>query len=273
MFRAGYLVVHPYWSVLYGAVEDVDCTGSRIAAAAYRHDVRAVADAYVLLGLYPELASYKLLLCLFASQMYFSWPMHDFIHALGQSKSGIEKASLRKIGHSVFRRYSSFRLLNGRLVKGIRGRSVTKNPSERRNGQVRYDAMLDDLPGCIRICDAMMGYFWRRKLVSVSAMLSILGDAESNVYDARRSYKNIRCCRLLASAVGISFESTKVDWDVFLNMSPHVSSTLTNLGLTSYKYVYKILRVLRQKLDQPKYSINDFTIFVCLLNSVQHDDD
>ena len=159
MLRAGFLVVHPYWSVLYNAIQDTDGTGCRIAAASYRHDVRAVADAYVMLGLYPHLESYSLLVCLFAAQMYSSWPMHEFINAIGQSKcSMVNRSLLRKIGHSVFRRYSSMRVLNFRLSTGIRGCSATKNPSERRNGQVRYDAKLDDLPACIRICDAMSVY-------------------------------------------------------------------------------------------------------------------
>ena len=273
MFRAGFLVVHPYWSVLYNAVQDTDCTGCRIAAASYRHDVRAVADAYAMLGLYPQLESYRLLVCLFAAQMYFSWPMHDLINAIGQSKcSMVNRSLLRKIGHFVFRRYSSMRVHNGRLSTGIRGCSATKNPSERRNGQVRYDAMLDDLPGCIRICDAMSVYFNRRKVVSLSAMLSIFAAANSNVYDSRRCYKNIRCCRLLACSVGISFENSEADWEISSNMSSHVSSTLTTLGLKSFKYAVQIIRVLRQELEIPMYSINDLTIFVCLLNSIQHKD-
>ena len=103
-------------------------------------------------------------------------------------------------------------------------------------------------------------------------MLSILAAANSNVYDSRRCYKNIRCCRLLACSVGKSFENNAADWDIFSNMSAHVSSTLTTLGIKTFKYALQIIRVLRQQLDIPMYSINDLTIFVCLLHGIQHND-
>ena len=190
MFRAGWLVVHPYWSVLYAALQDCDSTGCRIAAASYRPDVNAVADSYVMLGMYPQWESSRLIVCLFAAQMYFSWPMHDFVHQIGQCTTGIVNRSLFcTVGKRIFKRYASMRAVKGRLVSSeLRGLMSTKNLSERRNGIVRYNMMLDDILGCIRICDAMAMYFKKKKVVPISEMLLILGQANAKVFDSRKTY-------------------------------------------------------------------------------------
>ena len=268
LFRAGWLVLHPCWDVFYNALHDVDETGCRIAAAAYRADVNAVVDSYAMLGMYPHWEPRRLVLCLFGAQLYFPWPMHDFIHGMGQCADGIlTRRLLRDVGLPIFRRYGCMRVLDGRLVCSTsRGILVTKNPSERRDGIVRFLEMLSDLRGIIRICDAMTVYFNDNSVVSISDMLRILGDAECSVFGSAKAYKNIRCCRFLAAAAGRTFESNEADWRIFSTMSPHVSAVVTQLGLRDYKYALKFMRAIGTELRLTTYSINDLVIFSCLLN-------
>jgi hypothetical protein len=265
MFRAGWLVLHPCWEGLYNCINETDVTGCRIAAAVYRHDVRAVAESYVLLGLYAQWEPHKLLLCLFGAQMYFQWPQHEFIHAIGQCRTGIlDRALLRKVGRRIFKRYADITVRDGILTSGSAGIQVTKNPSERNNGSVRYEKMISDLPGCIRICEQMALYFQARNVVSMSEMLSILGKAGSRVFDGQIKYKNIRCVRLLACAAGKVFENSVADWRILSVMSRKVSEQTEMLGLRDYAVAMKYVAALSIELNLPDYSLNDLVIFLCL---------
>jgi len=273
MERAGWTVLHPSWSVFYNAMTDIDATGSRIAAAQYRMDVNAVSDAYVLFAMYPQWESLKLFLVLLAAQMYFPWPMHEFVHSIGRKSCGIlSRDLLLKIGDEIFTRYSSMRVLNGRLVYGTsKGFDCTTNPSERKNGSVRYHLMVEDLRGCMCLCSLVEDYFSKNNNVSISAMLKILGDSKCVVFDGKKQYKNVRCCRLFASAAGKVFVSDAIDWEVFATMSRHVSGVIDTLGLREYKRAAKYVEALGRELSIPSYSINDFIIFVCLLTKIYFD--
>jgi len=131
--------------------------------------------------------------------------------------------------------------------------------------------MLEDLRGCMRLCRLVEQYFSNNENVSIRAMLKILGDAKCVVFDGKKQYKNVRCCRLLASAVGKVFVNDTMDWEVFATMSPHVSGVIDILGLRSYKRARIYVEALARELNIPAYSINDFIIFVCLLKKIHFD--
>ena len=81
-------LAHPSWPVFRDQVHATDSTGACIAAAAFRPDVKAIADASVLLTMYPRLRRHKLFISILAAQYYYSWPMHMFVHQLGAEHTG-----------------------------------------------------------------------------------------------------------------------------------------------------------------------------------------
>ena len=72
MFRQGWRVCHPSWSVYEDCAQESDATGARICAAVYRKDVLAIREGAVLMSssiLEPRM---RMLLSLMASTYYSS---------------------------------------------------------------------------------------------------------------------------------------------------------------------------------------------------------
>ena len=115
----------------------------------------------------------RILVSLLASTFYFPWPAHAFIHrivALGCKAPG--KATLGRIGLEVLDHFKAFRVVQGQLVVAspAKGISVTKNPSERQCGRIRFNAILEDLPGIIDMLKRIHDYFRGRRDVSLAAV-------------------------------------------------------------------------------------------------------
>ena len=267
-------VRHPAVLELQDGMEQVDNTGCRIVGAMYRYDFTAIQDARVLLSTYTQWARYDLMILLLAAQFYFPWPMHQYVHCIGASTTRCMKRKLAAIGKRIFEKYASFRVERGRLIRHqTRGIMSTKNPTERRNGDVRYGDLLSDFEGTKDLCVRMKQYFGtcKRGIVSIGGMLEVLGQSKSCVFDESNVYKNVRCCRILAVAYGMKFGIEYSDWKVFCNMSPHISEALKELGIVDWKYAEEFISMIRKKLSEPSYGVSDFIVYICLLRRIEVD--
>ena len=269
-----YDVRHPAVRELQSCMEQVDNSGCRIVGAKHRYDCTAIMDARVLLTTYKQWAKYELLILLLAAQFYFPWPMNEYVHCIGAVTTRCMKGKLAAIGKRIFVKYASFRVERGRLIRHqTRGIMSTKNPSERRNGDARYGDLLSDFDGTKDLCMRMKQYFGTCKggIASIVKMLEVLGQSTSSVFDERNVYKNVRCCRILAIAYGMNFGVEYSEWECLRKMSPHVSEVLKTLGIIDWKYVEEFIGMLREKLSEPSYSINDLIVYICLLRRIEMD--
>ena len=273
MFRQGLRVRHPSWPVFEESSNVTDETGARICAAVFRRDATAIREGSVLLSRSMLEPRMRILVSLLASTLYFPWPSHAFIHrivALGCKAPG--QATLRRIGLEVFDQFKPFRVVDGQLVSGSRakGISVTKNPSERQCGSVRFAAVLDDLNAVLRMITRILAYFKANATVSLAAMLKLFDDY--GVYTKRVIYKNVRCARILAEAAGKSLRDCPEDFSVFQRMSPHMRSALKYRGIDDFKTAMKFVVGMQAETGLTRYSLNDLIIYTCLLDRVVFDD-
>ena len=273
MHRRGYLVRHPTWPVYEENIHRTDETGARICAAVYRKDALALREGAVFLSRSMLEPVTRMLVSLLASTFYFAWPAHAFIHRIIALQSKMPgKATLIRIGREVFEQFRAYRVVQGQLVVAspARGISVTKNPSERQCGRIRFNAILEDLPDIIRMLKRIHEYFRGRRDVSLAAMLEIFGD--SGVYTSRVIYKNVRCARILAEAAGKPLSDCEEDFKVFQRMSAHMRSTLTYRGLVDFKTAMKFVVGMRAATGLPQYGLNDLIIYTCLMGGMEFED-
>ena len=201
MFRQGFRVCHPSWSSFEDSAQESDETGARICAAVYRKDVLAIREGAVLMSRSMVKPRMRMLVSLLASTYYFPWASHAFIHRImALARKEPSKASLARIGGEVYEQFKAFRVLDGQLaaVPRTKGMSCTKNPSERRCGRIRFNEIIEDLPAVLAMLDRMEVYFAENATVSVAVMLKVFG--KSCIYTSKITYKNVRCCRILAEA-------------------------------------------------------------------------
>ena len=273
MFRQGLRVRHPSWPVYEESAKETDETGARICAAVFRKDATAIREGSVLLSRSMLEPRTHILVSLLASTFYFPWLSHAFvqrIHLLGCKAPG--KATLRRIGLEVFDQFKAFRVVDGQLVSGSRakGISVTKNPSERQCGRIRFTAILDEFNAVLRMVTRILAYFEANATVSLAALLKLFDD--TGVYTKRVIYKNVRCARILAEAAGKPLRDCEEDFSVFQRMSAHMSSALKYRGIDDFKTAMKFVVGMQAETGLPRYSLNDLIIYTCLLDRVVFDD-
>jgi len=259
-------LAHPSWPVFRDQVHAKDSTGARIAAAAFRSDVKAIADASVLLTMYPRLRRYKLFISILAAQYYYSWPMHMFVHQLGAEHTAahLDVSVVRGVGLRVFRQFEQLRVRDGQLTYGRIGASCTANPSERRTGQVLFRRILRHSTSVLATSALFEAYFESSSTVSLAVMLQLLRG--SAVFGNQARYKNVRACRVLSVAAGKVFANNAGDWALLIRMSPHLQSRAAQYGLLEYSTAIRFVGAMAEELSMPHYSINDLCIFLCLLS-------
>ena len=268
MFRQGLRVCHPSWYRYEENCNFIDETGARICAAMYRHDVCAIQDAAVLLSDSMLSSRMRLLVILLSSTYYFSWPSQAFISGIVQlAEEEPSRSTLAHVGTSVFDRFSAYRVLKGRLasVPRSQGISCTKNPSERRCGSIRFYEILGDLPRVLALMSQVEAYFAANAQVSVSSMLKLFG--KSCIYSSSPTYKNVRCCRILAEAFSKRFIDCTEDFSIYKRMSIHMADTLKEWGIADFATAMKFVQGMKDTIGLTTYSLNDFIIYTCLMSS------
>jgi hypothetical protein len=269
LLRRGARVCHPSWPEYEDNVETIDETGARISAAKYRVDVGAIQNIWALCSMYPgwESPTDILLLGILAGQYYFSWPMHAFVHEVCSHSPARLGSRVSCIGEKIFARFQCSRFWRNGLVTGTsKGIGVTKNPTERRNGIVRFRQILDDFTNSRSMCAAMAAYLQKPGKVSIVVMLKILGESASSVFSGKTTYKNVRICRIMAVTAQKEFQNSPQDWNVFSRMSPHLRSALKRRGITTYELAIQFAEAISNVIGMPSYTLNDFSIYTCLLD-------
>jgi hypothetical protein len=269
MFRQGSRVCHPSWPSYEDCAQDSDETGARICAAVYRKDVLAIREGAVLMSSSMVKPRMRMVVSLLASTYYFPWPSHAFIFRIvALACKEPSKASLARIGGEVYEQFTAFRVLDGQLaaVPRTKGMSCTKNPSERRCGRIRFNEIIEELPAVVAMCGRMEVYFAENASVSVAAMLEVLGN--SSIYNSGPTYKNVRCCRILAEAARKGFKDSAQDFQVLKRMSPHMRYALKSRGIDDFKTAMKFVEGMKETTGLKEYSLNDFIIYTCLLDEL-----
>ena len=124
LFRQGARVCHPAWQEYEDNVGRTDETGRCISAAAYRADVSAIQNIWVLASMYPAWTNPVdiLLLGILAAQYYFHWPMHAFVHEVCSHPPAKFQSRVSSIGKKIF---DSFRgVVFGEISWYLEGRRV-----------------------------------------------------------------------------------------------------------------------------------------------------
>ena len=276
MVRAGQRVLHPSWPAYEDGAVATDATGARICAATFRKDVLAMREGSVLMSGSLLSPSSRMLVSLLASTYYFQWPSQAFVLRIVALRcKEPSKTRLARIGAEVFEYFSNFRVVDGELVASSRtasrrrGISCTKNPSERRCGSIRFAEIIDNLPSVLDMLGRVQKYFAGKATVSVSAMLSVIGQA--GIYGERVSYKNVRLCRILAEAGGKKFKDCSEDFRVFQRMSPHLREALKLYGIADFQVSMKFVKGMKAVTGLDGYCLNDLIIYTCLLGDVVFD--
>ena len=144
-----------------------------------------------------------------------------------------------------------------------------QNPSERRCGRIRFAEIIDNLPSVLDMLGRVQDYFAGKATVSVSAMLSVIGQA--GIYGGLVSYKNVRLCRILAEAGGKKFKDCSEDFGVFQRMSPHLREAVKLYGIADFQVSMKFVKGMKAVTGLDGYGLNDLIIYTCLLGDVVFD--
>lgn len=263
-------VCHPSWAVYEENASKWDKTGARICAATYRKDVLAIREGSVLMSDSMLTPRWRMLVSLLASTYYFHWPAHAFINRIvSLRRREPTVAHLREIGEEVYDQFKNFRVFNGELSdkKGI---SSTKNPSERRCGRYRFMEIIDDIEEVLEMLERIRVYFSTTKKVSMAVMLALFG--HSCMYTKTPTYKNVRCCRILAEARRKKFKDCIEDFEVYKRMSPHMRKALKSKGIDDFEVAMKFVKGMQETIELKTYSLNDLIIYTCLLDEKVYDE-
>ena len=97
-------------------------------------------------------------------------------------------------------------------------------------------------------------------------MLQVIG--KKGIYTNKPTYKNVRCCRILAESARKRFRDCIEDFDVFRRMSPHIKQALTSRGIDDFKVALKFVNGMKQLTGLQSYGINVLIIYSCLLDDI-----
>ena len=114
---------------------------------------------------------------------------------------------------------------------------------QRRCGSIRLREIIEDLPAVLAMLRRVEAYFAQNPSITVAGMLLIFG--ESSIYTSVPSYKNVRCCRILAEAAGKRFQDCIADFEVFKRMSRRMRYALTSRGIDDFKTATKFVKGMK----------------------------
>ena len=138
------------------------------------------------------------------------------------------------------------------------GISMTKNPSERRDGSVRYKALSSRVAG-VRMMSTHMAML--HSPVHVKEALACLVDSEE--YDDKVSYKNMRLIRLIGTAMQWVWADTEQCWHAWRSMSSSVAEKCKGMYIWDYEEALTIRDEMRKHCSE--YSFPDLICYVCLM--------
>ena len=245
---------------------DVDRTGSRIVALRHRPDVRGLSDVWAMVSAAPGWRGHAAFACGFALQLY--WPQSMLIFAvelLKYSFHEVNRTVLIRVLSLVRRRMHGLRMVDGVLCAGSRGLDPMSNPSERRNGSVRYLSLASEVDEWSAVANYLEVYM-RGTERSCGEMLRIVRQGRLVSYGGVCDYGNMRLLRCLLYSAGGTMPDGMEWWSHLCRMSPHLRGVAQRNAM-SYEVVVMIRDRLRADLDMESYSLLDLTCFLCLVRT------
>lgn len=198
--------VHPTWHHMVSCgFQTFDITGHLIYTLEHRADARSLASmGQRCLGTRRWRSSAnRIFLCGFMLQLYWSFPMEWLWFMICQTAPvALTAAVMRTCLKTMKRFYRQYRVLNGVLrFNCTRGLLVLKNPSERRQGTVRFASLCRQI-NAWRQCAASLADAIDNNGVDLSDLLAILQNAGLQSYNGSNTYKNQRLLRAVSVFLG-----------------------------------------------------------------------
>lgn len=245
-------------------VHDVDNTGSRIVALCYRADIRGLCDVWAMATATRGWRAHAAFLCGLALQLY--WPQSMLIFAIEVLRyryDAVDRAVLVRVLSVVRQRVRGMRIVGGVLCAGSRGMDPMSNPSERRNGSVRYLSMAAEVDQWASIADSLQTYMSSGE-PRCSQMLRIIHEGGLVSYRGLCDYGNMRLLRCLIYCSGQTMADTTEWWDHLYRMSGHLRD-VSGRNAMSYEVALRVRDCLRSHLGMESYGLSDLTCFLCLV--------
>ena len=206
----------------------------------------------------------------FALTFYWSWPMHFFtVHCLSVPPKRWNAKFLRLALFKTIAYVAGIKVFQGKYSS--KGLSVTKNPSERRTGAVRYGQLVNQDQRWQKTAMALAAFLTNakksRKLVELEPIIRIIRRGHLKSYPGKVvTYGILRFVRLLVQAYGLRFKDTERDYWYLYRCSAHVKNVYNKLGIgDNYRVAISCRDGLRTRTGNPHYSLSDLTCYVCLL--------
>ncbi len=268
---------HPVSLVLLSALSQVDQTGSAISSVHVRPDAQSLKTlgARCRASKMWHKAADVAFLTAFALQFYWGWTMMAFWEAVKMIRpSELSKACLLRKWGSLEKEFNELRVVNGALThrpNAKTGLSPFKNPSERATGWKKFNSLAGET-GAWRSAAAAIADVCLSGTVKLPDMLSALGDAGLCTFGKTGTYKNLRLCRAVSLAMGVSIEDSEAAWMKWRSMSSHVKEVVRTHGMWTYPEACRFRNFMRVRQDMPAYDFSDLVCFVCLMRDVIFED-
>ena len=159
-------------------------------------------------------------------------------------------------------RLAGLSVVNGVLRAGTVGLHPTMNPSERRNGAVRYRSLAREHRRWAVVAARLQQYL-QMDLCSVSHMLSIVRRARLRSYPGACNYGNVRLVRSITEAANATAMGSAACWSTLAGMSPHVRSVVRRWAIDHHSAL-RLCTLMRRELSLPQYTLQDLVCFPCL---------
>ena len=256
---------HPLWLHLQPRLARVDNTGRSIALLIRRADISALLSADAILR--GSLSWHSLELRVFALALLFQayWPEPVLMlttHLLSMRPSETTPERLRSYWRLVDRALRRCRYVDGSLRISDGGLQPMKNPSERRNGRVRYNALTRSLD-LWRIVSRRVAQRLGTAggVVAIRTILNAFDEPGFRVFNSSICYRNVRLVRAIVVGLGYSIADTPDDWSILSGMSPSMRRMSRRWGLGHDAAICLRDSIRRQ---HSSYSLLDLSCFLCL---------
>ena len=259
------------WIRCLQKIDDVDHTGHWIVSSFWRPDVQAMRLARHILtqqGGGFELTEVVVYFSGFVYLLYWSWPIMSFLATVMRNDVEIAVTDhvIRAAYKSTVKLFSPFKVLRGDLVPAkAGGLKVVGRDKDRGWSSKRLLLLLQERVAWRKVCGTIASAL-EENTISVAAIMGSLEDVGMKAYTgAKSSYASIGWVRVLAIMFNRKFIDCQLDWKYFRGMSCNIGEKLSALGLFEYDAAIACRNALRQKLRQPKYSLTDLIVYVCLM--------
>ena len=278
--------IHPTWLLWTKKFGFLCPSMSLIHTLAARPDIQAICTASALCGeaenKWSSLAN-TLYFVLFAIPLYWAAPAQQLWHAMKDiDPDEATSAIWRNAGMEIENVYApkasgaAMKIKSGVLRYGRayqKGWSPLRNPAERTGTMERFRALADSAREMQHMAKELALAMPQGKNVELASLLSVLEESGAGLYSGTVSYKNLRLCRCLCAAAEAKHADNVDDWGKWKSMSPNVRKTIERQGLESYAKAVLFRDAMREKTRNPNYSFADMTLFICMQEGLEADDD